>query len=299
MAPHAVRTLAHERRTARIARDWATADRLKAAIEAEGWRVVDRGADFALEPAAPPDVEVDGLLLYGSPERVPSRLDSPAHPGVTVVLVGAEAAAAGIAAVGSRVVLAIPGAMAVDSLPEAEVVRLAGDPTTGDLSEAGIRRVTTSWAILVLPDAADVPVTPLIAAIEAAPPDSDVAAAGLIGARTPDLHRFEPVAEGDADVLLAGPIAVRRDDLAAVLPLERRIVSPDRFAQWLTLALRRDTVRPAGAGGPRRAVVIDGAGTAVVERRARAASDDRIAKRDFYRVLDPFAPDPALLSRDR
>ena len=42
---------------ARAARDWAEADRLRAEIEAAGWKVVDRGTDFALSPAAPPDVD--------------------------------------------------------------------------------------------------------------------------------------------------------------------------------------------------------------------------------------------------
>ena len=55
--PDEVLTAAHERAAARAAKDWATADRLRAEIEAAGWTVVDRGTDFALSPAAPPDIE--------------------------------------------------------------------------------------------------------------------------------------------------------------------------------------------------------------------------------------------------
>ena len=59
-------------------RDWAEADRLREEIEAAGWKVVDRGTDFALSPAAPPDVEDDVGVRYGASANVPSRLDEPA-----------------------------------------------------------------------------------------------------------------------------------------------------------------------------------------------------------------------------
>ena len=49
--PDEILDLAHARAQARERRDWAEADRLRAAIEAAGWRIVDRGTDFALTPA--------------------------------------------------------------------------------------------------------------------------------------------------------------------------------------------------------------------------------------------------------
>ena len=58
-------------------RDWAEADRLRAEIEAAGWKIVDRGTDFALTPAAPPDVGRRRRVRYGSSANVPSRLDEP------------------------------------------------------------------------------------------------------------------------------------------------------------------------------------------------------------------------------
>ena len=52
--PDEILTAAHDRARAREARDFAEADRLRAVIEAAGWKIVDRGTDFSLTPAAPP-----------------------------------------------------------------------------------------------------------------------------------------------------------------------------------------------------------------------------------------------------
>jgi len=49
--------MAHERSAARAAKQWAEADRIRGEIEAAGWKVVDRGTDFALEPAHPPTLQ--------------------------------------------------------------------------------------------------------------------------------------------------------------------------------------------------------------------------------------------------
>ena len=61
---------------ARAERDWATADELKARIEAAGWRVVDDGAAYALAHAPAARLVEDGQILYGAVESVPSRLES-------------------------------------------------------------------------------------------------------------------------------------------------------------------------------------------------------------------------------
>ena len=64
--PQPVLDAAHARAAARAARDWPEADRLRAEIEAAGWRVVDRGTDFRLEPLHPPDVADEAGVRYGA-----------------------------------------------------------------------------------------------------------------------------------------------------------------------------------------------------------------------------------------
>jgi hypothetical protein len=88
--PDEVLAAAHQRAAARVAKDWATADQLRAEIEAAGWTVVDRGTDFALSPAAPPDVEEGARVRYGTSRNVPSRLDEPAAGLATVVLIATD-----------------------------------------------------------------------------------------------------------------------------------------------------------------------------------------------------------------
>jgi hypothetical protein len=70
--PDDVLSAAHARSKARAAREWPEADRLRAEIEAAGWRIVDRGTDFALSPAAAADETDGGRVRYGSSRSVPS-----------------------------------------------------------------------------------------------------------------------------------------------------------------------------------------------------------------------------------
>src|SRR4051794_34912909 len=88
--PAAVLDAAHERAAARVAKDWSEADRLRGEIEAAGWKIVDRGTDFALEPAQPPTVEEGGVTRYGSSGDVPSRLGEATLGLATVVLVATD-----------------------------------------------------------------------------------------------------------------------------------------------------------------------------------------------------------------
>ncbi len=60
---------ARARSAARAARNWATADALRA-NRGRRLKVVDRGNDFSLEPAAPPTPEGDGLVRYGAASAV-------------------------------------------------------------------------------------------------------------------------------------------------------------------------------------------------------------------------------------
>jgi hypothetical protein len=88
--PEAVLSAAHARARARADRDWPEADRLRAEIEAAGWRVVDRGTDFALSPIAPPTVEDHAGVRYGSSAAVPSRLEGPTTEAATVILIATD-----------------------------------------------------------------------------------------------------------------------------------------------------------------------------------------------------------------
>ena len=85
--PDEVLASAHARARARATRDWPEADRLKGEIEAAGWKIVDRGTDFALSPASPPDVADDGRIRYGSSASVPSRSADPGTGIATVIIV--------------------------------------------------------------------------------------------------------------------------------------------------------------------------------------------------------------------
>ena len=78
---------------ARRARDFQAADRLRAEIEAAGWKVVDAGTLYSLERAAPPTVEAGGVVRYGSSASVPSRLDEAPVGVASVVLVPTQATA--------------------------------------------------------------------------------------------------------------------------------------------------------------------------------------------------------------
>jgi hypothetical protein len=86
--PESIRSLADERQVARDARDFATADRLKAEIEAGGWKVVDQRTSYRLQRAYPPDVlDPDGRVRYGWSGAVPSRIDhEPSGPATVVVV---------------------------------------------------------------------------------------------------------------------------------------------------------------------------------------------------------------------
>ena len=87
--PEAVLDAAHARARARGERDWAEADRLRAEIEGAGWRIVDRGTDFALTPA--PATVADGdVVRYGSSVDVPSRLGEAPVGVATVILIATD-----------------------------------------------------------------------------------------------------------------------------------------------------------------------------------------------------------------
>ncbi len=305
--PDEVLSAAHDRAKAREARDWAEADRLRDVIEAAGWKIVDRGTDFALSPAAPPDVAEGDRIRYGSSRSVPSRLDDPATGLATVVLIATdwpadvERALAGLRSAspdGTSVVI-VADAPSPDQ--EAALVALeAADAhaipteviwTSERLGHAaatniGLRRA--SGAIAVLLDTSIEPtgdvVTPLARALD----DPTVAVAGGWGIVSADLRTFTDAPAGDVDAIEGYLQAFRRADFAARGPLDERFRFYRNLDIWWSLVLRDE-----GEGSaPRRAVSLDGLPIARHDHRGYTSlpddERDRQSRRNFYRIIDRF-----------
>ena len=99
--PPEIRAIADARSEARRARDWATADRLKAELEAAGWKVIDAASLYTLERVAAPDLEVGGTVRYGATASVPSRLDDAPVGVATVVIVATDDVAGAVRQAGA------------------------------------------------------------------------------------------------------------------------------------------------------------------------------------------------------
>ena len=311
-APAAVLDAAQRRSDARAARDWATADELRAEIEAAGWRVTDSGTAFRLEPAHPADVEHGGEIRYGRSDAVPSRLDEAPTGVATVVLtvelgdpsaVDAVTAAARDLSAGVDLVVVGDGIgdataggihVALDGSPIArgghELVRTSTPLGRGAALNAGIRR--TTGAVVVALDTSIQPtgdvVSPLVAALE----DPDVAVAGPFGLSSADLRRFEEVVPEDALVDVAAVqgycLAFRRADAIERGPLDEGFRFYRNLDIWWSLVLR-----DAGEDGPpRRALAVPDLPLVRGEPWAWTSTSqrerDRLSKRNFYRVLDSF-----------
>jgi hypothetical protein len=322
--PDAVLSAAHARSRAREARDWSEADRLRAEIEAAGWKVVDRGTDFALQPAAPPDVTEADRVRYGSSQSVPSRLEEPAAGQATVIVVATEwpadlartvAGLQGSSPIGTSIVIVADSPSpeqeaALASLPGDPGVPPTAGPSTGLQTEVawtserlghaaalniGLRRATAP--IVIVLDTSVEPVgdmvTPLVRALD----DPTVAVAGGWGIVSRDLRRFEDAPPGDVDAIEGYCQAFRRADAAARGPLDEHFRFYRNLDIWWSLVLR-----DSGQGAPpRRAVSL--AGLPVIRHEHRAytslpeAERDRQSKRNFYRILDRFRDRRDLLTQ--
>jgi hypothetical protein len=311
--PDDVLTAAHERSAARAARDWAEADRLRGVIEAAGWKVVDRGTDFALSPAVPPDVEADGAVRYGSSASVPSRLDEPATGLATVVVIATDdpgdvrRALHGLgrhAPTGTSIVVVADGASdevaaALEGLTAGvqpvELLRTSERLGHGAATNIGIRRAVGPVVILLDPSlepTGDV-VTPLVAALD----DPAVAVVGGWGITSDDLRRFEDAPPGDVDAIEGYLQAFRRADAAERGPLDERFRFYRNLDIWWSLVLRDE-----GEGSaPRRALRLDGLPVQRHEHRGWTSlpdeERDRLSKRNFYRIIDRFGWRRDLLTR--
>jgi hypothetical protein len=300
--PEEILTAAHERAAARAAHDWAAADRLRAEIEAAGWKIVDRGTDFALEPAAAPTLETDGVLRYGSSEAVPSRLDESDDGPATVVVVATdwpadvERCLSGLRphlpeGVGVVVVADGPSPEQDAALPvgdvddRLEIVRTSARLGTGAAWNIGIRRAT--GRVVVILDGSVEPTGDVISPLVAALDDPTVGVAGGFGIVSPDLRRFEDAPPGDVTAIEGYAMAFRRADAAARGPLDERFRFYRNLDIWWSLVLRDE-----GEGShPRRAVAVAIPAERHEHRGWTALPDaerDRLSKRNFYRIIDRF-----------
>jgi cysteinyl-tRNA synthetase len=309
--PDEILGLAHDRAAARAARDWPAADRLRAEIEAAGWRVVDRGTVFALEPAHPPTVADGEVVRYGSSGAVPSRLEEPAIGVATVVIVATDwpadvaravAAVRAAAPDGTGIVVVADGPSpdadaALGALADGpvEIVRTTERLGTGAAWNIGLRRSVAPVVIIL--DASVEPtgdiVGPLVAALE----DPTVGVAGGFGIVSPDLRRFEDGGPGDVTAIEGYAIAFRRADAAARGPLDERFRFYRNLDIWWSLVLRDE-----GEGSePRRALAVP---IPAIRHEHRGwtslpeAERDRLSKRNFYRIIDRFGPRRDLATGD-
>ncbi len=319
--PEAVLDAAHARATARSEGRWDEADRLRAEIEAAGWRIVDRGTDFALSPAAAATIEAEGVVRYGSSAAVPSRRDEAPTGDATVVIVAMdwpgdlERALAGLRRHAPSDLSAVIAADGPSDDQDAaldrpalgggedrpigiEVVRTSDRLGHAAALNVGLRRATGRVVIVLdtsVEPTGDI-VTPLLDTLA----DPTVAVAGGWGIVSDDLRRFRDAPPGEVDAIEGYAMAFRREDARTRGPLDERFRYYRNLDIWWSLVLRDEGIeRP-----PRRAVAValpairhEHRGWAALEESER----ERLSRRNFYRILDRFGgrPDLARGGEDR
>lgn len=305
--PPEIEALARRRAEARAARDWRAADVLRAGIEAAGWKVIDQGLRFRLEPAHPPDVEVAGRTRYGSSGSVPSRLDEPPSALATVVLLADRwpedlaRALDGLRAhapAGTHVVV-----VANDPTPEQADALESSDgtaPVAGAAPEqawtsaplghaaaqnAGIRRA--AGEIVILLDTSVEPTGDIVTPVVEALRDPSVAVVGGWGIASGDLRHFDDAGPGDVDAIEAYLQAFRRADYAARGPLDEHFRFYRNLDIWWSLVLRDE-----GEHGPhRRALRLELPAVRHAHRGYTSVPEperERLSRRNFYRIIDRF-----------
>ncbi|HEU4673422.1 MAG TPA: glycosyltransferase [Candidatus Limnocylindrales bacterium] len=306
--PPEIDALAMARSRARLERRWSDADTLRAEIEAAGWRVVDTGTAYELEPAHPPTLDLGGVVRYGRSDEVPSRLDDAAVGLASIVIVATdwpedvERALAGLrqhAPDGVQVVVvgdapseeqdeALQALEAVEpGAPglRTEVVRTSERLGSAAALNAGIRRAEAG--VVAVFDTSVEPIGDVVSPLVAALDDPGVGVAGGVGLRSADLRRFEEVGPGEVTALAGYVLAFRRADYVARGPLDEKFRFYRNLDIWWSLVLRDE-----GEGRPaRRAVALD---LPIVRHEHRSwettpeAERTRLSKRNFYRIIDRF-----------
>ena len=322
--PEEILSAAHDRARARRERDWPEADRLRDVIEAAGWKIVDRGTDFALAPAAAPTVEeTGGIVRYGSSRDVPSRLDEPSSGLATVVLAATDwpddvdRAIAGLAAhspEGVSIVVVADGASAEQEAalataagatnsdvirdsdvtrhtdvtragPAIEIVRTAERLGQAAALNAGFRRATGS--IVIVLDASVEPTGDIVGPLVRALEDPTVGVAGGWGVVSDNLRQFRDAPTGDVDAIEGYALAFRRVDAGTRGPLDEHFRFYRNLDIWWSLVLRDE----GEDHPPRRSVAVE---LPAIRHEHRGwtsvpeAERERLSKRNFYRIIDRF-----------
>jgi hypothetical protein len=315
-APADIVQLADARAVARRARDWSTADDLRARIEAAGWRVVDVGTLYDLVRASPPDVLDGETVRYGSSSSVPSRLADAPEGTASVVLVATDwpgdvartvDALARTSPAGTQVVIVANGesteqASALVALEAAgmpgpgiglEVVRTSRRLGHAAALNAGVRR--SAAAVIVLLDTSVEPLGDLVTPLVAALADPTVAVAGPLGLVSADMRVFTEPGPGvaDVDAIEGYALAFRRSDAVARGPLDEHFEFYRNLDVWWSLVLRDQGPEEPDDAAPRRAVRVAEIPIARHPHRGWASlpevERDRASKKNFYRVLKRFA----------
>ena len=254
--------------------DWATADALKAQIEAAGWRIVDHGNRTSVSPAAPATVDVSGEQRYGSAAAVPSLLDEPATTPWTVVILASEQpdrvsrllnALRAHAPAGTGVVLvandpseAQAAALVAQSADRApiggalpEVLRTSTRLGYAAALNIGLRRAGGEFVLLA--DGSAWPTGDALSPLAAALHDPAVAAAGGFGLAAAEPGPLRPnaltrmaSAAAETTALEGAWLAFRRSDYRDLGSLDEHFVTPAWLDLWWTLRLRAGE-EPEGA----------------------------------------------------
>jgi cysteinyl-tRNA synthetase len=325
--PSEIVDLAEQRAAARRARDWPTADALRARIEASGWSIVDAGTLYTLHRTHAPDVTDGSVTRYGSSGAVPSRLDEQVTAPLTVVLEATDWPAdlerairsvARHAPTGTELIVVANGpspdqAARLDGLAlqrdardapagaggqathnvRTEVVWLAERLGYAAALNAGIRRAT--GAVVTVMDASVEVGDSLLDRLITGLDDPTVAVTGPFGLVSSDLRRFEEPepAGGDQDVVaIEGYLqAFRRADYVDRGPLDEHFTFYRNLDIWWSLVLRDQLSDETDR--PRRALALGGTTAARHEHRGWTsmpeADRERRSKRNFYRILKRFA----------
>ena len=308
LPPLELRALARERSEARRVQDWAEADRLRAVIEAQGWKVVDKGAEGRLVRAHPEDVvEDDGSVHYGWTGAVPEH-DGPRAAGAVTIVARATPDATDVVRLTSRLTDAPAGtqvlivADAHAALPEdigtAEVVRIVSAASPGVLLAVALRRARTEVVVVGEgwpAEATAQRIPDLVALLD----DPQVGVAGWWGLVSSDLRHLSPADETTVDpvtVAWAG-LAFRTVDGLERGPVDEGFGDPGMLAAWWSLVLRDE----GPESPPRAARALLDATNAGLSTPLR----ERAVRRDRYRIIDRFGgrydllTDPIAADRSR